>query len=107
MGKSGHMENPGQTNQQLARELEIYRDLYEQAPDMYASIDGKTGKVLRCNQLVLDKLGYAHDKIILSLENRMKCGIGMCGRCNIGKEFVCKDGPVFTLEELNRTPKEY
>ena len=56
---------------------------------------------------VLEKLGYAHDHIIMSLENRMKCGIGMCGRCNIGKELVCKDGPVFTLDELNKTPGPY
>jgi len=65
---------------------------------------------------VLEKLGYEHDHIIMSLENRMKCGIGMCGRCNgigmcgrcnIGKELVCKDGPVFTLDELNKTPGEY
>jgi NAD(P)H-flavin reductase len=56
---------------------------------------------------VLEKLGYAHDHIIMSLENRMKCGIGMCGRCNIGKELVCKDGPVFTLDKLNKTPREY
>jgi len=56
---------------------------------------------------VLEKLGYAHDHIIMSLENRMKCGIGMCGRCNIGKELVCKDGPVFTLDELKKTPGEY
>ncbi len=56
---------------------------------------------------VLEKLGYEHDHIIMSLENRMKCGIGMCGRCNIGKELVCKDGPVFTLNELNKTPGEY
>jgi len=56
---------------------------------------------------VLEKLGYSHDHIIMSLENRMKCGIGMCGRCNIGKELVCKDGPVFTLDELSKTPEEY
>lgn len=56
---------------------------------------------------VLEKLGYDQDHIIMSLENRMKCGIGMCGRCNIGKELVCKDGPVFTLSQLNKTPKEY
>jgi NAD(P)H-flavin reductase len=56
---------------------------------------------------VLENLGYAHDRIIMSLENRMKCGIGMCGRCNIGKELVCKDGPVFTLAQLNHTPREY
>ena len=63
--------------------------------------------MIKFTQPVLDKLGYSHDKIIMSLENRMKCGIGMCGRCNIGQEFVCKDGPVFTLEQLNKTPKEY
>ncbi len=63
--------------------------------------------MIKFTQPVLDKQGYAHDNIIMSLENRMKCGIGMCGRCNVGKEFVCKDGPVFTLAELNEMPKEY
>lgn len=62
--------------------------------------------MIRFTQPVLDKLGYAHDHIINSLEKRMKCGIGLCGRCNIGEKFVCKDGPVFTLEELNNLPFE-
>ncbi len=62
--------------------------------------------MIRFTQPVLDKLGYAHDHIINSLEKRMKCGIGICGRCNIGEKFVCKDGPVFTLEELNNLPFE-
>jgi NAD(P)H-flavin reductase len=74
--------------------------------DTYAIVCGPP-IMIKFTQPVLDKLGYAHDKIIMSLENRMKCGIGMCGRCNIGKEFVCKDGPVFTLEQLSKTPKEY
>lgn len=56
---------------------------------------------------VLEKLNYSDSHIIMSLENRMKCGIGMCGRCNIGKELVCKDGPVFTLDQLDTTPREY
>jgi NAD(P)H-flavin reductase len=38
---------------------------------------------------------------------RMKCGIGICGRCNIGPKYVCKDGPVFTLAQLNELPGEY
>jgi NAD(P)H-flavin reductase len=63
--------------------------------------------MIKFTQPVLDKLGYKHDHIIMSLENRMKCGFGMCGRCNIGRYFVCKDGPVFTLEQLNVIPKEY
>ena len=63
--------------------------------------------MIKFTQPVLDNLGYSHDHIIMSLENRMKCGIGMCGHCNIGKDFVCKDGPVFTLDQLNNMPKEY
>jgi len=63
--------------------------------------------MIKFTQPVLEKLGYDHDHIIMSLENRMKCGIGMCGRCNIGKELVCKDGPVFTLNQINQTPREY
>ena len=63
--------------------------------------------MIKFTQPVLDQRGYRHDNIIMSLENRMKCGIGMCGRCNVGKDFVCKDGPVFTLAQLNTMPKEY
>jgi NAD(P)H-flavin reductase len=56
---------------------------------------------------VLTELGFPPERIISSLEMRMKCGIGICGRCNIGTEYVCKDGPVFTLEQLSRLPNEY
>ena len=63
--------------------------------------------MIKFTQPVLEKLGYDHDHIIMSLENRMKCGIGMCGRCGIGRELVCKDGPVFTLAHINNTPREY
>lgn len=56
---------------------------------------------------VLEKLGFPAEKIIMSLENRMKCGIGMCGRCNVGGKYVCKDGPVFTRAQLNELPGEY
>jgi NAD(P)H-flavin reductase len=56
---------------------------------------------------VLEELGFPPERIILSLEMRMKCGIGICGRCNIGEKYVCKDGPVFTLAQLNELPGEY
>ena len=56
---------------------------------------------------VLTELGFPPERIITSLEMRMKCGIGMCGRCNIGTEYVCKDGPVFTLTQLAGLPNEY
>jgi len=56
---------------------------------------------------VLEKLNFTPDNIYTTLENRMKCGIGKCGHCGVGKYFVCKDGPVFTVSQLNGMPKEY
>ncbi len=44
----------------------------------------------------LVKLGFKDDQIYTTLENRMKCGIGKCGKCNVGSVYVCKDGPVFS-----------
>jgi len=76
------------------------------SPDTYAIICGPP-IMIKFTQPVLDNLGYDHDHIIMSLEMRMKCGIGICGRCNIGEQYVCKDGPVFTLAQLGKMPKEY
>ncbi len=56
---------------------------------------------------VLARLGFAPDRIFTTLENRMKCGVGKCGRCNVGPVYVCKDGPVFTAAELAELPVEY
>ena len=56
---------------------------------------------------VLAKMGLADRDIYTSLENRMKCGVGKCGRCNCGPVYVCKEGPVFTLEQLKQLPKDY
>jgi sulfhydrogenase subunit gamma (sulfur reductase) len=41
------------------------------------------------------ELGFAPEAILTSLERKMSCGIGKCGRCNVGAKYVCKDGPVF------------
>jgi len=56
---------------------------------------------------VLTKLGFVPEQIYTTLENRMKCGLGKCGRCNVGKYYVCKDGPVFTYAQLRDLPPEY
>ena len=56
---------------------------------------------------VLDKLGFKSENIYTTLENRMKCGVGKCGRCNVGKMYVCKDGPVFSRALLETLPDEY
>jgi len=57
---------------------------------------------------VLDKLGFTPEQMITTLEKRMKCGIGKCGRCNIGDIYVCRDGPVFSYAEIqNFVSSEY
>jgi NAD(P)H-flavin reductase len=56
---------------------------------------------------ILSELAFPKERTIMSLEMRMKCGIGMCGRCNIGTEYVCNDGPVFSLAQLSQLPAEY
>jgi NAD(P)H-flavin reductase len=48
----------------------------------------------------LKELGFEDEQIISTLERRMKCGVGICGRCNIGSSYVCLDGPVFTMKQL-------
>ncbi|MFH1651224.1 MAG: heterodisulfide reductase subunit F, partial [Chloroflexota bacterium] len=48
----------------------------------------------------LEKLGFAPEQMITTLEKRMKCGLGKCGRCNIGEVYVCRDGPVFSYAQI-------
>jgi len=83
--------------------------LKEQAPgskDCIALVCGPFIMVKYTIPPLLD-LGFIPEKIFTSLEMRMKCGIGKCGRCNIGSKYVCKDGPVFTYKELQGMPNEY
>ncbi|MDD5673249.1 MAG: FAD/NAD(P)-binding protein [Chitinivibrionales bacterium] len=50
-------------------------------------------------------LGFAPETIFTSLERKMSCGIGKCGRCNVGKYYVCKDGPVFAYSQIMNIPE--
>jgi len=52
------------------------------------------------------RLGFTDEQIFTTLEMRMKCGIGKCGRCNIGNLYVCKDGPVFSYKQLKNIQGE-
>jgi len=52
----------------------------------------------------LEDLDYADANIVTTLEMKMKCGVGKCGRCNIGDKYICRDGPVFTFEQLREIP---
>ena len=55
----------------------------------------------------LEEIGLSPDRIITTLENRMTCGVEKCGKCNIGHQYVCVDGPVFSLAQLAEMPDEY
>ena len=55
----------------------------------------------------LMELGFEKTQVYTTMELKMKCGVGKCGRCNIGDKYVCKDGPVFRFDELDELPDEY
>lgn len=49
---------------------------------------------------VLTELGFTEDIIFTSLERKMSCGIGKCGKCNIEEKYICKNGPVFSYMDI-------
>ena len=55
----------------------------------------------------LEEIGWKDDQVYLSLENRIKCGVGICGHCNVGPVYVCKDGPVFKRSQVQGLPVEF
>lgn len=83
----------------------VLKEIAPSPDNAYALVCGPP-IMLKFTLPVLHELGFPPERTILSLEKRMKCGVGMCGRCNIGPKFVCRDGPVFTLAELAQLPDE-
>ncbi len=81
----------------------------ETAPDSNDTIAILCGPpiMIKFTLPVLEKLGFKQEKVYTTLESRMKCGLGKCGRCNIGCTYICKDGPVFTAEEISKMPDEF
>ena len=58
--------------------------------------------MIRFGCLALANLGFEENQIYTTLEMKMKCGVGICGRCNIDQRYICKDGPVFRMDSLER-----
>lgn len=85
-------------------------------PNYVKELDFPTDKtVIICGPPIMIKftleglisMGYDKTQVYTTMELRMKCGVGKCGRCNIGSKYVCKDGPVFRCDELEELPDEY
>lgn len=85
-------------------------------PSYLKELNMKTDKtVLVCGPPIMIKfvlaalteMGFSKTQAYTTLELRMKCGVGKCGRCNIGSKYVCKDGPVFRCDEVDELPDEY
>ncbi len=81
--------------------------------DKKPAADGATAVVcgppvmIRTVVQALSGLGFADEQVYTTLENKMKCGIGKCGRCGIGHHLICRDGPVYSWAQLRRLPPEY
>lgn len=84
----------------------VTKEVAPSSKDAYAVVCGPP-VMIKFTLPVLLELGFSPEHIITSLEMRMKCGIGKCGRCNIGSKYVCVDGPVFSFAQLEEMPKEY
>jgi NAD(P)H-flavin reductase len=56
---------------------------------------------------VLNNLGFSDEQIYTTLENKMKCGVGKCGRCNVGDIYICKEGPVYTAAEIKKMYNDF
>ena len=85
-------------------------------PDFVRELGFDTGKtavicgppiMIKFTLAALQELGFQKTQVYTTMELRMKCGIGKCGRCNIGDQYVCKDGPVFRCDQLAQLPDEY
>ncbi len=63
--------------------------------------------MIRFTLAALKGLGFANNQIVTTLEQKMKCGMGKCARCNVGDKYVCKDGPVFTFEQISKFLEQY
>jgi NAD(P)H-flavin reductase len=85
----------------------VLEDLAPSADNSVAIVCGPP-IMIRFTFPALERLGFSPEQMLTTLEKRMKCGIGKCGRCNIGNIYVCRDGPVFSYAEIkNFVSSEY
>jgi sulfhydrogenase subunit gamma (sulfur reductase) len=85
---------------------DVTKEVAPSAENAVAFVSGPP-VMIRFTLPVLYDLGFPAERIYTSLEKRMKCGIGKCGRCNIGPKYICKDGPIFSYAQLEGLPRDF
>ncbi len=63
--------------------------------------------MIKFSLVSLEKLGFSDEQVYTTLENKMKCGVGKCGRCNVGDIYICKEGPVYTAAQVKRMHNDF
>lgn len=84
----------------------LVKDMDLDFSNMYALLCGPP-VMIKAVQNTLEEMGMPRERLYTTLEMRMSCGVGKCGKCNIGRQYVCVDGPVFCMAELAEMPNEY
>ena len=101
------IDNPEQGwNEKVGFPHNLVKDMQFDFSRMYAILCGPP-IMIKAVQKSLMEMGLPIDRLYTTLEMRMTCGVGKCGKCNIGKQYVCVDGPVFCMAELAGMPGEY
>ncbi|NPV70742.1 MAG: FAD/NAD(P)-binding protein [Firmicutes bacterium] len=77
------------------------------SPDGCVAVTCGPPVMIRVMLATLERIGFKPENVFTTLELKMQCGVGKCGRCNTGSKYVCVDGPVFTLAEMKTLPSEY
>ncbi|MDP6716019.1 MAG: FAD/NAD(P)-binding protein [SAR202 cluster bacterium] len=101
--------DPGGESPEWDGEVGLIPNVFEQlqpTPDGNVVVTCGPPIMIHFMLITLDKLGFPPEQMVTTLENKMKCGIGQCGRCNVGPLLVCRDGPVVTAAQLKGLPAE-
>jgi len=84
----------------------LIKDMALNMQNRYAVLCGPP-IMIKAVKEALSEMGLPLDRLYTTLEMRMTCGVGKCAKCNIGRRYICIDGPVFSMAELSAMPEEY
>lgn len=101
--------DPGGESPDWDGEVGLLPDVFERLglrPDRRIVVTCGPPIMLHFMFLALERMEYPADRVLTTLENKMKCGVGLCGRCNVGRFYVCTDGPVVSWATLKDLPRD-